>query len=148
MAAAVAGEKGNAGAPLRAAAYGLLNIASTVGIVFVNKLVMGYFGFKFPVALTWIHTLFTAAGMEALCRLGAFKRNPLSLSRTIPLSAMYSAYIVSSNLSLKYNTVGFYQILKIAITPVVVLIEARAAPPPRRRPRRRRVHCRRGGRGG
>lgn len=44
--------------------------------------------------------------MEVLCRLGVFKRSNLSTGRTVPLSAMYAAYIVASNLSLKYNTVG------------------------------------------
>lgn len=40
--------------------YGLLNVVSTVSIVIANKAVMQTFGFKFPVALTWCHSLVTA----------------------------------------------------------------------------------------
>lgn len=42
---------------MQALAYGFLNISTTVGIVFVNKLIMGHYDFKYPVALTWIHTV-------------------------------------------------------------------------------------------
>jgi solute carrier family 35 protein E3 len=39
------------------------------------------------------------------------------------VAAAYVGFIVFNNLSIQYNTVGFYQISKIMITPVVVVIE-------------------------
>lgn len=43
-----------------ALAYGALNVLATVGIVIANKSVMLTFGFKYPVALTWCHSIVTA----------------------------------------------------------------------------------------
>ena len=40
-----------------------------------------------------------------------------------PLAAAYVGYVVLNNLSLKLNTVGFYQISKICIMPTLIGIE-------------------------
>ena len=40
-----------------------------------------------------------------------------------PLAAAYVGYVVLNNLSLKLNTVGFYQISKICIMPTLIAIE-------------------------
>lgn len=39
----------------------------------------------------------------------------------IPISAFFSASVVLGNLSLAYNSVGFFQLTKILITPCIVL---------------------------
>lgn len=93
-----------------AAAYVLLNIASTCGIVFANKLVLSTFGFSFPVALTLLHALFTAAGMELMCRAGFFSRKAAPLRATAPVALAYVGSIVFSNMSIKFNTVGTLRI--------------------------------------
>ena len=41
----------------------------------------------------------------------------------LPLAAAYVGYVVLNNLSLKLNTVGFYQISKICIMPTLIAIE-------------------------
>lgn len=41
----------------------------------------------------------------------------------LPLAAAYVGYVVLNNLSLKLNTVGFYQISKICIMPTLIVIE-------------------------
>jgi hypothetical protein len=66
--------------------------------------------FKFTYALTWIHTLFTLAGMVVFARAGMFEVKKLPARKLIPLAAAYVAYIVLCNLSLNINTVGFYQV--------------------------------------
>jgi hypothetical protein len=95
------------GAPLRlrAAAYVGLNIASTCGIVFANKLVLGTYAFAFPVALTLIHAAVTAGGMEAAARAGLLARKAAPARGVLPLAGAYAGSIVLSNASIHLNTV-------------------------------------------
>ncbi|CAD7703136.1 unnamed protein product [Ostreobium quekettii] len=109
---------------LRPAAYGLLNIVTASGIVFANKTVFQVYGFHFTIALTWIHTLFTIVGMRIFLRAGMFEHRDLPKMRLLPLAAAFVAYIVLCNLNLNINTVGFYQISKIAVAPAVLGLEA------------------------
>lgn len=46
------------------------------------------------------------------------------LRQVLPLAAAFVGYVVLWNLSLQLNPVGFYQLAKIAITPVIIAIEA------------------------
>lgn len=99
--------------------YGLLNIAAASGIVFANKAVMTTFGFKFIYALTLIHTITTLFGMKAFAAFGMFEPKALPKLSIAPLAGSYVGYIVLNNLNLQLNTVGFYQISKIAVAPAV-----------------------------
>jgi len=88
-----------------ASAYVFLNIVSTCGIVFANKLVLSTYAFAFPVALTLLHALFTAAGMELMCRGGLFARKRAPVAQTLPVALAYVGSIVLSNWSIHLNTV-------------------------------------------
>lgn len=109
---------------LKPVLYGLLNIVSASGIVFANKAVFQVYGFHFTLALTWIHTLFTLVGMRIFLRAGMFEYRDLPKLRLLPLAVAFVAYIVLCNLNLNINTVGFYQISKIAVAPAVLVLEA------------------------
>jgi solute carrier family 35 protein E3 len=102
-------------------AYGLLNIVTASGIVFANKAVMTTFGFHFIYALTLIHTVTTLFGMKAFAYLGLYEPKRLPKISIAPLAGAYVGYIVLNNLNLQLNTVGFYQISKIAVAPAVSL---------------------------
>jgi solute carrier family 35 protein E3 len=115
-------------------AYASLNIAAASGIVFANKMVFANFGFRFTVALTWVHTAVTWLGMRLMLRAGMFPAKILPPARVAPLAAAFVGYIVLCNLSLNLNTVGFYQIMKIAVAPTVLAMESVAY---RRKPERR-----------
>jgi solute carrier family 35 protein E3 len=114
----------NLGANLRPLLYGLLNIISASGIVFANKVVFQTCGFKFTCMLTFIHTLFTLLGMRWFSSFKMYDVKELPRIKVLPLAAAFVAYIVLCNLSLKVNTVGFYQVMKIAVAPTVIMIEA------------------------
>ena len=100
-------------------AYGLLNVVSASGIVFANKAVMTTFGFHFIYALTLIHTLATLVGMKVFAYIGMYEKKKLPKMSVASLAAAYVGYIVLNNLNLQMNTVGFYQISKIAVAPAV-----------------------------
>lgn len=121
-------------AQAKALLYGALNIISASGIVFANKVVFANFQFKYTFALTWIHTAFTLVGMRVMAASGMFDTKVLSQVQLFPLAAAYVAYIVLCNLSLKVNTVGFYQVMKIAVAPTVLVLDLilfRKIPPPK-----------------
>ncbi|GMH42075.1 hypothetical protein BSKO_09994 [Bryopsis sp. KO-2023] len=109
---------------LKALLYGVMNIATASGIVFANKAVFQVFGFRFTSALTWIHTIFTLVGMRLFCKMGMFEHKEIPKLKLVPLAAAYVGYIVLCNLNLNINTVGFYQVSKIAVAPAVLGIEA------------------------
>jgi solute carrier family 35 protein E3 len=80
------------------------------GIVFANKAVFQTYSFHYTYALTWIHTLFTLLGMRVFAASGWFTVKPIPQPKLVTLALAYVAYIVLCNLSLKVNTVGFYQV--------------------------------------
>ncbi len=87
--------------------------------MFANKAVMTTFGFHFIYALTLIHTLATLVGMKVFAYFGMFEKKKLPKLSIASLAGAYVGYIVLNNLNLQMNTVGFYQISKIAVAPAV-----------------------------
>lgn len=104
--------------------YGLLNIVTASGIVFANKIVFSTYDFRFTIALTLVHTIVTVAGMYVCARLGMFEVKQLPQLRLLPLSCGFVGYIILCNLSLRLNSVGFYQVMKIAVAPTVIIVDA------------------------
>jgi solute carrier family 35, member E3 len=109
---------------LQQAAYLLTNLVSACAIVFANKAVLSVLQFKFTVALTCIHTVVTFAAARLLRASGRVVPNKLPKRAIVPLAAAFTGYIVLCNVSLALNTVGFYQLTKIAIAPTVLLMES------------------------
>lgn len=56
-------------------------------------------------------------------RCGLFEAKPLSVMQVLPLAACYALCTPLSNLSLAFNSVGFYQMMKILTTPYVAIIQ-------------------------
>lgn len=62
-------------------------------------------------------------GMEVFCHFRVFEKKYVDKKKLLPLAAAYVGYIVLCNLNLNLNPVGFYQIMKIAVAPAVLLLE-------------------------
>ncbi|KAE8705957.1 Nucleotide/sugar transporter family protein isoform 2 [Hibiscus syriacus] len=102
------------------------NFIVAVGIIFINKWVLKNVGFQFPVFLTFIHYAVSWALMAILNTFSLLPASPSS--KSTPLSLFTLGIVMSlstglANVSLKYNSVGFYQMAKIAVTPSIVLAE-------------------------
>ncbi|XP_030514356.2 nucleotide-sugar uncharacterized transporter 2 isoform X2 [Rhodamnia argentea] len=103
------------------------NFMVAVGIILANKLVMGRIGFNFPIFLTLIHYCTAWVLMAIFKTLSLLPVSPPS--KTTPFSSIFALGAVMSfatglaNASLKHNSVGFYQMAKIAVTPTIVLAE-------------------------
>ncbi|KAL6543067.1 hypothetical protein OROHE_010587 [Orobanche hederae] len=103
------------------------NFMVAVGIILGNKLVMGRVGFNYPIFLTLIH--YTTAWV-LLAVFKALSLLPVSPpSKSTPFSSLFALGAVMAfasglaNTSLKHNSVGFYQMAKIAVTPTIVTAE-------------------------
>lgn len=103
------------------------NFLVSVSIILMNKLVLGKVGFNYPIFLTFIHYICSWLLMAILKALSILSVSPPS--KSTKYSSLFSLGIVMSlstglaNVSLKYNSVGFYQMAKIAVTPTIVLAE-------------------------
>ncbi|GBF99029.1 hypothetical protein Rsub_11974 [Raphidocelis subcapitata] len=118
-----AGRAGGAPQWLLTAGYGVTNLASVVTIVVANKKVLYTHKFSFVVTLTLLHSVFTAAGMLAMGAGGVFQPRRISRQEAFKIAAVYVGFIVANNLSIQLNPLGFYQMSKLSITPVLVFIE-------------------------
>ncbi|CAL5328776.1 hypothetical protein CsSME_00008988 [Camellia sinensis var. sinensis] len=102
-----------------------MNVISSVGIIMANKQLMspsGY-GFSFATTLTGFHFSMTAlVGLLS-------NATGYSLSKHVPLwellwfSVVANMSITGMNFSLMLNSVGFYQISKLSMIPVVCIME-------------------------
>uniref|UniRef100_A0A803MKC5 Sugar phosphate transporter domain-containing protein n=1 Tax=Chenopodium quinoa TaxID=63459 RepID=A0A803MKC5_CHEQI len=102
------------------------NFLVSVGIILMNKLVLGKVGFNYPIFLTFIHYVvswFLMAILNALSMLPAPPAKASRLSSLFALGVVMSLSTGLANVSLKYNSVGFYQMAKIAVTPSIVVAE-------------------------
>lgn len=89
----------------------MLNIASAVGIVIVNKLIYTHYKFPHGLILTLYHFLLTSVGLQILALLKFFPIKPVKLIKILPLSVSFCSYVVLTNLSLQYNSGTFYQVI-------------------------------------
>ncbi|KAL5562274.1 hypothetical protein UlMin_032021 [Ulmus minor] len=102
-----------------------MNIVSSVGIIMANKELMSShgFGFAFATTLTGFH--FTVTSMVGMLSDAA----GYSASKHVPLWELIGFSIVANmsiagmNFSLMLNSVGFYQISKLSMIPVVCIME-------------------------
>jgi solute carrier family 35 protein E3 len=109
---------------LQTAAAMALNFCTSVGIITVNKYVFKYYGFNYSTLLTGIHFIFTFVGLILCAAIGLFTPKSVPIRHIIQLSLVFTGFVVFNNLSLQYNSVGFYQLMKVLTTPAIVIVQA------------------------
>lgn len=98
------------------------SMATSTILILLNKHLMQNYHFNFPVALSTFHFLCTYTVLELLCRFNFFSRAENYPSNWRIIAALESvAGIVFMNLSLKMNSVGFYQLSKLLCIPAMVI---------------------------
>eukprot|EP01098_Paradermamoeba_levis_P003303 TRINITY_DN151_c0_g1_i3.p1 TRINITY_DN151_c0_g1~~TRINITY_DN151_c0_g1_i3.p1 ORF type:complete len:321 (-),score=100.45 TRINITY_DN151_c0_g1_i3:246-1208(-) len=101
----------------------LVNFSCSVTVVFMNKYIFNLYHFNYGTLLSIIHFFVTWLGLWLCSRLSYFEIKPLKWREMVWLSLAYALSVPFCNLSIKYNTVGFYQISKAMVTPVAVVIQ-------------------------
>lgn len=98
------------------------NILSAISIVFLNKTI--YVSYNFPsMTLTLVHFVVTSFALQVCAWLEVFAPKRVALSSILPLACSFCGFVVFTNLSLQYNTVGTYQLAKAMTTPVIMFIQ-------------------------
>ncbi|CAF4730507.1 unnamed protein product [Rotaria sp. Silwood1] len=98
-----------------------INILSSIGIIFLNKYIFSHCHIK-TMTLTAIQMAFTSIGLIICLQMNTFVRKKVSIITVLPLAISFCAFVVFTNLSLEYNTIGTYQLFKVLTTPVVALL--------------------------
>jgi len=105
------------------AAAWMFNVVTSVGIIIVNKALMATYGFSFATTLTGLHFAMTTLMTLVLRWLGYVQPSHLPFSELLKFVIFANFSIVGSNVSLMWNSVGFYQIAKLSMIPVSCLLE-------------------------
>ncbi|KAG2670425.1 hypothetical protein I3843_14G084100 [Carya illinoinensis] len=100
-----------------------LSVASSVSIVICNKALMSNLGFPFATTLTSWHLMVTFCTLHAAQRLNFFESKSTDTRTVILFGLLNGISIGLLNLSLGFNSIGFYQMTKLAIIPFTVLLE-------------------------
>ncbi|KAL2895128.1 UDP-rhamnose/UDP-galactose transporter 2 [Bienertia sinuspersici] len=102
-----------------------MNIISSVGLIMANKQLMSSHGYAFSFATTLTGFHFTVTALVGLVS----NATGYSVSKHVPVwellwfSIVANMSITGMNLSLMLNSVGFYQISKLSMIPVVCVME-------------------------
>ncbi|XP_078149020.1 UDP-rhamnose/UDP-galactose transporter 2-like [Carex rostrata] len=102
-----------------------MNVVSSVGLIMANKQLMSPAGYAFSFATTLTGFHFAVTALVGL----ASNASGYSASKHVPLwellwfSIVANTSITGMNLSLMLNSVGFYQISKLSMIPVVCVME-------------------------
>lgn len=116
------GSKADKKAAVDAAAW-LFNVVTSVGIIIVNKALMATYGFSFATTLTGMHFATTTLMTAILRWLGYIQSSHLPYRELLKFVLFANFSIVGMNVSLMWNSVGFYQIAKLSMIPVSCLLE-------------------------
>ncbi|KAK7247512.1 hypothetical protein RIF29_42395 [Crotalaria pallida] len=105
------------------AASWMFNVVTSVGIILVNKALLATHGFTFATTLTGLHFATTTLLTLILKRLGYIQASHLPFPDLIKYVLFANFSIVGMNVSLMWNSVGFYQIAKLSMIPVSCFLE-------------------------
>ncbi|OIW07946.1 hypothetical protein TanjilG_20047 [Lupinus angustifolius] len=102
-----------------------MNIVSSVGIIMANKQLMsnGGYAFTFATTLTGFHFAVTALVGLVSNATGYSASKHVPMWELLWFSLVANTSITGMNLSLMLNSVGFYQISKLSMIPVVCVME-------------------------
>ncbi|KAI2665323.1 Solute carrier family 35 member E3 [Labeo rohita] len=100
----------------------LVNLLSSICIVFLNKWIYVHYGFP-NMTLTLIHFVVTWLGLFMFQKMDIFAPKSLRPAKIILLALSFCGFVVFTNLSLQSNTIGTYQLAKAMTTPVIIVIQ-------------------------
>lgn len=100
-----------------------ISVASSVAIVICNKALISTLGFPFATTLTSWHLMVTFCTLHVAQRMHFFEPKAIDGQTVVLFGLLNGTSIGLLNLSLGFNSIGFYQMTKLAIIPFTVLLE-------------------------
>ncbi|XP_058094500.1 UDP-xylose transporter 1-like isoform X2 [Magnolia sinica] len=101
----------------------VLSVTSSVAIVICNKALISSLGFPFATTLTSWHLMVTFCTLHVAQRFNFFEPKSVDMKTVMLFGVLNGVSIGFLNLSLGFNSIGFYQMTKLAIIPFTVLLE-------------------------
>jgi solute carrier family 35 protein E3 len=99
----------------------IANMVSSIAIIQINKYI--YLYYKLPnMTLVFLNFIMTFIGLLIFKQFNLFKMVKIPLKKMIPMSVSFCCFVVLTNFSLEFNSVGTYQCIKGLTTPGVLLI--------------------------
>lgn len=100
------------------------NVVSAVGLILINKRVIKVDEFPYTTVLALLHSYATFMSCFVLLMMGRIRyKNVGNYSHLLRISGGSLVSILFMNLNLATNSVGFYQISKLACIPMTLLLE-------------------------
>jgi solute carrier family 35, member E3 len=100
------------------------NLVLALVLVYCNKTLFVEYKWTFPTFLTAFHFAATFVAVRlTLWMQGVQETYPLTIGERLSYGCSLAMAIVFSNLSLMWNSVGFYQLTKLMATPTVAALE-------------------------
>jgi len=99
------------------------NILSVVGVVICNKYITEVDGFHFVVFLSFLHFSFTSVFTRIMLAVNIFSYQAAPLDGILPVAAGSLLSVAFMNLNLQHNSVGFYQLSKLACIPFILFVQ-------------------------
>jgi solute carrier family 35, member E3 len=99
------------------------NIICVVGIVITNKYLSEVDGYRFMIFLSFLHFFFTTVGMRVLLAFNMYTYKPAPIGNVLPVAIGSLLSVAFMNLNLQFNSVGFYQLSKLACIPFVLIVQ-------------------------
>ncbi|CAI5958827.1 unnamed protein product [Closterium sp. NIES-64] len=100
-----------------------LSVVSSVSIVICNKALLSQFHFNFATTLSSWHLVITFLSLHVARTIGFFEHKAFDPKVVIGFGLLNGASIGLLNLTLGFNSVGFYQMAKLAIIPCTVCLQ-------------------------
>jgi solute carrier family 35 protein E3 len=102
--------------------YSMLNVIFSIAIVLLNKWL--YIHTRFPnVTLSMIHFVMTFIGLIICEKFDVFCIKDINIKEMISIAMAFCGFVILTNLSLAYNTVGTYQVAKMLTTPCIIIMQ-------------------------
>ncbi|MEW5310383.1 MAG: hypothetical protein WDW38_002186 [Sanguina aurantia] len=105
--------------------YIILWVVLSAGVIMINKYILSYAGFPFPVALTLIHMVFCSAVATLLIKSGVVEAvnmpSDLYFRGVVPIALLFAMVLWLGNAAYLHLSVSFIQMLKASM-PVTVFV--------------------------
>ena len=99
----------------------IINIFSSISIIQVNKYIYINYGFS-NLVLTCLQFAITSACLFLCSKFQMIKTVRIPIFKMIRMSLAFCGFVLLTNYSLQFNSIGTYQCLKALTTPGVLLI--------------------------
>ncbi|KAF8403071.1 hypothetical protein HHK36_011165 [Tetracentron sinense] len=99
-----------------------LSVASSVSIVICNKALMSNLGFPFATTLTSWHLMVTFCTLHVAQRFNVFENKSIDMKTVMLFGILNGISIGLLNLSLGFNSIGFYQVYSTSLNNVIYFL--------------------------